>query len=380
MSKGYVIVFGAVAGLAFGAADYMQLRGRSGGNLSPAEYLSSIGDRRAHASEEKAAASALAERREIAPHHYLAAAPEGWERHDWSAELYERIAGPTAAPTAEEQALLDKIKASPMGGFLTSGAEASDHRNAATSYLYTRGDEVVMISARLKDPERMGRNGAIMGFAVANMASMTQETGFAVIKGVTFIEKANIFQAQEDKPGQRDRRHVSGDLGSRVMIEVDSRASGESVRLLLSGIDYDSLNEMLEEPLPGIGSEAPVLSETEEQLALDTTLAAMKEAKAGQREAAERRMMEALEPTRTERALLGLAGGAAQSLTTMAPMGNQARVEAATAPADSDTKIDEARVEVDEASGKPVEIKINRPGKRQASDGFGGGNFCRVSE
>ncbi|MEC7256270.1 MAG: hypothetical protein VXW58_00490, partial [Pseudomonadota bacterium] len=259
MSKGYIIVLGAIAGLAFGAADFLQQRTKAGGDFTPGDYIASILDRRAQAASDKAAATTLADARKIGPRAHLSPAPKGWQRHDFSAELYARLAGPKAPPTEQEQQIIDKIKSSPLGGMITTSDEAT-HSNAETAYLYTRGDEVVMISAKLRAPAPKGRMGAMIGAASAQLSSQAQRQGFAVIKGVNFFETSGMTQVRLDQPGPQEHRRFTGSLGNTVMIEVESRAHDDSVRRLLGDIDYDALNQMLEQPLLGVGSQAPLLS------------------------------------------------------------------------------------------------------------------------
>ncbi|MAY86644.1 MAG: hypothetical protein CML02_08020 [Pseudooceanicola sp.] len=347
MSKGYIIVLGAIAGLAFGAADFLQQRTKAGGEFTPGDYIASVLERRAEAATDKAAAAVLADARKIAPRDYLSPAPEGWQRHDYSADLYARLAGPKAAPTEQEKEIIDKIKSSPLGGMITTSDQARDHSNAATAYLYTRGDEVVMISAKLKGPASKGRMGAMIGAASVQLASYSKKEGFAVIKGVNFFETVGMTQVRLEQPGPQDHRRFTGSLGNTVMIKVESRAHDDSLRQLLGDIDYDALNLMLEQPLLGVGSQAPALSDSQQQFVLDTTLAAMKRAEPGRRRAAERQMTQAMQPTAMERALVGAAGGAAQSLNVTAPSGKQARATPAPdTPAPNTGPIDSAALRI----------------------------------
>ncbi|TMV11730.1 hypothetical protein [Arenibacterium halophilum] len=443
MSKGYIIVLGAIAGLAFGAADFLQQRTKADGDFTPGDYIASVFERRAEAASDKAAAAALADARKIAPRDHLSPAPEGWQRHDYSDDLYARLVGPKAAPTEQEKEIIDKIKSSPLGGMFST--DQAQHSNAATAYLYTRGDEVVMISAKLKGPAPKGRIGAMIGAASVQLASYSKKEGFAVIKGVNFFETIGMTQVRLDQPGPQDHRRFTGSLGNTVMIEVESRAHDDSLRQLLGDIDYDALNQMLEQPLLGVGSQAPVLSDSQQQFVLDTTLAAMKRAEPGRRRAAERQMTQAMQPTAMERALVGAAGGAAQSLDVAAPSGKQARATPApdTSPIDyaalrivydsaearhrddpqafrsgrispatpahdvqammrdrglppgSCLSVDTGRVLCnanaermraaetarEQATARTAApVKVNRPGKRQTGSSCGGGNFCRVGD
>jgi len=86
MSKGYIVAFAAIAGIAVLSVDYVNQARRAGSAIAgfgPTAYLGSIGNRygdyRADLEDEALRRSLLAQdRRALLPE-----PPEGWTRHAW---------------------------------------------------------------------------------------------------------------------------------------------------------------------------------------------------------------------------------------------------------------------------------------------------------
>jgi hypothetical protein len=87
---------------------------------------------------------------------------------------------------------------------------------------------------------------------------MSGKTPFAIVKGVFFREELGLFgtAAMED----RKYKVITGRIGKRLRISVRAAAEDQDTLTLLNMIDYDTLNAMLDTPLPGIGSDAPTIA------------------------------------------------------------------------------------------------------------------------
>ncbi|MEM7320610.1 MAG: hypothetical protein AAF408_16515, partial [Pseudomonadota bacterium] len=58
-------------------------------------------------------------------------------------------------------------------------------------------------------------------------------------------------------------------LDEEIIIRVNAVASDESIRAILTGIDYDSLNAMLQIPVQTVGNEVSVPKDIEQEIALE---------------------------------------------------------------------------------------------------------------
>jgi hypothetical protein len=267
MSKAYLGAFVAIAITAVGAVDYInqaKTAGSKPGQFGVGDYIGTISGRFIEQRQAMADAAARRDLLALDSRDFLPEAPEGWTRHDWdeaSADVFghrydmrEDGFVPEAAKqnkTIQAQAELNKVE--------------GDRKDAQEVYVYEKPGAIIALRVVLaKGDGGGGIPGVAMKMVANNIEAMSGKDGFAVIRGVTFREELGLFGVGAE---ERDYRVFSGRIGKTVVISARAKAEDADVIALLDRIDYDRLNKTLEEPVAGIGSEAPDLS-PEEQLAL----------------------------------------------------------------------------------------------------------------
>ncbi len=266
-------VVAVVAVVAIGTVDYKQKAESSGATLttfSLSGYMDALKRQSETAKarkEQKEAVAQLTERQNAGTLMYLPEAPEGWTRRAWSAGDNSAIAKPPRDMSPEEQEIHTTIAKSPVAGMLASNADA-DTAKDKHSWVYSRGDDTVFVSAELVQPIRTDTlSGMAMGMLSNNMGFMTQQTGFAIVQGVAFAENSSFDNA--DDTGAY--RSFSGYIGMGQEVQLRVRASNDTtedaIREILGAVDYVGLNNLLAQPLAGVGPGAPEL-DPESQIAL----------------------------------------------------------------------------------------------------------------
>ncbi|MBL3701680.1 hypothetical protein GI582_03115 [Sulfitobacter sp. BDSS02] len=318
MSKGYLIVFGALAGLAFMGTDYLAEQKKHGGDYTPGAYLGKwmaaadldtgeIAGKMAHFKERILPDAKQGARQRANPADHLGAAPKGWEMLAWSEELEARMKLPREMQEFEKEFLDDpKIKT-----LLGANEEARAKKKRESMRIYARGDELIFVSAQYTQPAQANhRTNAAINLMAANMQSMSSFSGFDVIQGVTFLRRTSWMQEKDDGP---ERSVFEAKMGDFITLKVLARAQDDSVRAVLEAIDYDALNAMLDTPLVGVGSDAVPLSAAQAQFISAQHAEALKRAAPGQRKAAQLAMDKAFQPSQLEKSLIG--GSGVTSLT-----------------------------------------------------------------
>ncbi|OWU78944.1 hypothetical protein [Phaeobacter sp. 22II1-1F12B] len=320
MSKGYLIVFGAIAGLAFMGTDYLAEQKKHGGDYTPGAYLgkwmaaadldtSEIAGKMAQFKERVLPDAKQGARERGNPADHLGAAPEGWEMLAWSKELDARMTPQREMQDFEKEFLDDpKIKT-----LLGANEEARAKKKRDSTRIYARGDELIFVSAYYTQPSQANhRTNAAINLMASNLQNMSSFSGFDVIRGVTFVRRTSMFT--EDKGDGRERAVFEAKMGDSITLKVSARAQDDSVRAVLDTIDYDALNAMLDTPLVGVGSDAVPLSAAQAQYISAQHADALKRAAPGQRKAAQLAMDKAFQPTQLEKSLIG--GSGVTSLTS----------------------------------------------------------------
>ncbi|WP_238371075.1 hypothetical protein [Heliomarina baculiformis] len=331
MSKGYLIVFGALAGLAFMGTDYLAEQKKHGGDYTPGAYLgkwmaaadldtSEIAGKMAHFKERILPDAKQGARQRANPADHLGAAPEGWEMLAWSEELEARMKPPREMQKFEKELLDDpKIKAL-VGG----NEEARAKERLESTRIYARGDELIFVSAHYAQPARMNqRSNAAMKLLATNLQNMSSYSGFDVIGGVTFLRRTSLWTQEEG--GDPQRAVFEAKMGDSITLKVLAKAQDDSVRAVLETIDYDALNAMLDKPLVGVGSDAVPLSAAQAQFISAQYAEALKRAAPGQRKAAQLAMDKAFQPSQLERSLIG--GSGVTSLTSQRDVAVQQMID-----------------------------------------------------
>ncbi len=280
LSKGFLFAFIGIAAVAVTGVDYAnqaRVTGAGLGGLGLSGYAHSIRQRYGdyHAELERDAARhalLVQDRRELLP-----AAPEGWTRHGWGDED-EVFFG-----TNREVELPPELKKEPMlANLLELDRKAGRRQREGASYVYEKGDNRIVMLAHF-DPNAgkgAGIAGPFMALAQNNIEAMSGKTGFAIVHGVTFRQDLGLFggaMAQADSSEAdpaRTFRSFSASLNKEVNIRVNARASDDAIYQLLSAIDFDQLNIVLDEPIPGIGKAAPEVPWEQQKAAADANVRA----------------------------------------------------------------------------------------------------------
>lgn len=262
----FAVGFVAVLGVVALGVDYHDQTGKAGlklGELSPGSYVATISDRISGARAEWNERKAEDARRQAwkrGGREYLPEAPAGWVRRGFDEGEIGAIAPlrrPPGGPEVSAPGLyLASARPAEDGALpLIGQPRAKDVREdvARRAWIYEHGDETVLVEIRLgEDPALAARAaGGPASHAGFDMRG-AREAGFGVIGGVAFAEllerdgsRANHFRILDGAIG----------LGQQVHIRVHANASSEATRAILSAIDYDGLNALLEYPLATVGND-----------------------------------------------------------------------------------------------------------------------------
>lgn len=251
----YGIGFACAAATFAVGADYV-VQAKANG-YAPGAYAFSdyVGEYNARLGE-TVSAFKTARRQSEAAHVHLPEAPEGWVRQEWEdphADSDEALAG---LPLITQMALKDELKKAAQVALFDT-------------WDYVRGDEMIRLSARYIGNDSPERGIVSLGHLVSE--SYYGEAGpryqpYAVVQGVPYF----VVTGPEKQGGAQ--LALEAFLGDDIILGVAANAEPATVRAFLERIDYDGLNLMLDEPLAGVGSNAPKLTE-EQELALGTAAA-----------------------------------------------------------------------------------------------------------
>lgn len=262
MSKGYILGFGVVLALVGGAVDYDRMSKEQGvalGQIGAGEYFQSFKSRYDGVVEARADKKALEGRQAAEPRTHLAAAPEGWQRIDWTPDIEAWINGLTVA----ELEAWKKEKARKGGPMSSSigGPTATDiKRKTRQGYIYHKGAQVVEVIATWKPvpKEQRGIMANTVGFINLAMNSQVQK-GFAFIQGVPYSVTYSNYDWESEARAAPFKR-ISAQIGLQVEIQIRARTTDQAVRDILAGIDHAALNAMLDEPMPNVDPDMPLLT------------------------------------------------------------------------------------------------------------------------
>ena len=297
MSKLYALGFFLIAGGAFGAIDYNQQAMNAGETLQSygvgryAETrLGSVGGIFTGALEAKR----LKQRQAKPASVHLPEAPEGWTRRDWRdtdkavflpySDFSMSDPDPENPPKfnyielAETYPALSLINLAqdenPDANFIEHSMRMPEdkmlHRDV---FIYQKGEEFVALRATYDprfDKPRPMMEWVMIGLA-AQMGGTQRVKGYAYYDGVPFAKSKTIVNSEYIPNGIRV---VASEISRKIKVEAWSAASDESVRDLLSRVDYAGLNAMLDEPVEGV-ADVPDLP-LDEQLAQSSEILTVK--------------------------------------------------------------------------------------------------------
>ncbi len=257
MSKAFLSAFVMIAGVAVAGVDYVnqaKVAGQTPGAFGIGDYVGTIPGRFASQQQETAVAKARSALLAMDMRDHLPEAPEGWTRRDWDADAEALLA--QRHDMARDDFLPEQIRQDPTLKALSALDKAATARKDATEvYVYEKPGALVALRLRLAPADGGGGiAGMAMQIAANNIEAMSGKDGFAVVKGVTYREELGMFGTGAE---ERAYRVLTAEIGGRVRISVRARAGEADILALLSGIDYDRLNRLLDAPVAGIGSDAP---------------------------------------------------------------------------------------------------------------------------
>ncbi len=276
MAKALFLTFVALSagGLAF--ADYTNQTVRVGatlGDLGFREYLGTFSARYSGMVDGWEAEALAQDMRAKDMREHLPGTLDGWDMREWNetdrAQLFPAVETPEVPP--ELQATLDE---NPIFASLQAAGEtdARSEEIAGTRF-YQKGDSLIALQLSYRAPQRDagGMQGLALNIIEGNMAAMSGNEGFAVVKGVAYRRATGLFGVEETADATRV---LTGRIGDEIKITVRAQASDEDIHALLSAIDYDQLNLMMVRPRGDIGSNAADVPLDQQRATADAALAA----------------------------------------------------------------------------------------------------------
>lgn len=260
MINAYTVVFVGVAAITGLAADYVnqsQVSGRSLGSVGAQEYFASIKTRIDGQKQHMALAAAEQERKsrwKAAGQVHLPEAPAGWERRalldgDQTAIFPSLEPAPGTTPSVLDTARANK--------------EMKDRKQRAKhAWVYQRGSETVFLELDRREATSLDTITGMAGAMIGAMNAFDTSRGYAVVGGVSFVEKVNT-----DGRPRHHFRELEGVIGfnEEVHIRVHANASYAATRELLEAIDYDGLNALVQTPAAHVGNDIKLAANLDER-------------------------------------------------------------------------------------------------------------------
>ena len=360
----YLALIGAVLALVgiVAAADYYEQASQAEEGLTPAQYVAGISGRLPFQGPSRN------------PRDYLPRAPEGWTERDFAAEDLRSLVSADVDSGMSAMALEMEINPDVAKGRALTPDAIHKSRGRITRVYEKDGALVAMAVSNWPETGRRTVEEAAMQLASANMAAMSGYEPVAVVKGVAWYRNSGLF-GMEGGGAQA----LTARIGTLRLL-VQSTATTDETRVLLERIRYDGLNDLLETPVEGIGSAAPIMGAAREKRELKRLAAEAAKARAAAPGAAGASLEDAIRGraglASRAQGMMGdfmgkaakLAGQGAESL----PAAPEPQREMATAP--------EPAAAQAPASDSKAEIKVNRlsGGGKVRAGGCGGTAFCRV--
>ncbi|MDQ2093573.1 hypothetical protein [Rhodalgimonas zhirmunskyi] len=277
----FAIGFVAVAAVIGAGVDYQQQSVKADiplGRMSLSQYIDTYEARFLGAKAEMAAQEREEQRQEawrIGGMQYLPEAPEGWTRRAYSEGYNSPIMFDTTvfyeemAKNGGAQSMAEGIKA--------KKAKERLGELDKTSWVYEKGNEAIFISVKSKDGVNANGFGALMGMMIGGFDGISARSvlGYDVIGGVGFVElpvtsaMAGMMMSSLDERQKGFKRahfrRLRGTLGfnQEVEIVIHANASRASTTEVLSAIDWDAMNAMLETPMALVGNDVVLPEEVD---------------------------------------------------------------------------------------------------------------------
>lgn len=244
-----LVVFGGMA--AFSVDYYEQAKPAMdrGESYDLADYTASVKRRYL---DSAAAVARDRERREALSEGIRAQYPqaaEGWTRRAWQAEDIARL-DPPPELTEDEQRLVDAISKTFAGKLAAKEEAKAEEERAAETLVYESDASAIALRITRVQPPAGGNALTDAATTMAAGRLSSERPGFAVIQGVAY----RVDRGDMSADAASHLRVYRAMIGEGIGIEVRAHASEAAVYDVISAIDYDSLNAMLEVKVAGVGS------------------------------------------------------------------------------------------------------------------------------
>lgn len=248
MVNSYAVGFACVAAAFAMGTDYVVQSKANGSYPGGYSFTAYLGNYSGRVSDTVAAIDKYRRQSEEARSH-LPEAVAGFERRDWERDASrddELIAGMN---------ILEKSA-------FNAGLKAARKAARRQVYEYVRGNETIRLSALYVPAPEEGRTEPVEAFMAPGVSlAGARLQGYDIIDGVMFFRVIDMETGLGADP--QGPQMLQGFLGPDVAIGVYTEGPVPDLREVLTAIDYDGLNAMLDEPLRFVGSSALLLTEAQ---------------------------------------------------------------------------------------------------------------------
>ncbi len=196
---------------------------------------------------------------------------EGWTRRDWT-QADAAVLEPRQDPT--EGLPQDMLEEPMLKALLAMDQNARTRGEKREIYVYEKGDELISMRLTFIDADVGGPAGMAMQIVLGNLEAMSGKEGYAVVQGVAFRQETGMFGIPDPTAQASGRRVFTGKLGKQIELTVRARASDETILALLDSVDFDRLNFILDQPMAGVGSNAPKIAPDRQKAVADARIQA----------------------------------------------------------------------------------------------------------
>lgn len=290
MYRLFFVAFLLICGLSIAGIDYfnqVQKAETTFAEFGLGDYVNNVTTRFGDQKQAMADANRRSALRSKPMKDLLPDAPAGWSRRGWT-DADNALLNPGKYKGDDlPDALRDNAQLQAMMAMDRAATARGESREI---YVYERGKDIVALRLNFTRAQPGGPTGMAMAIVTGNIEAMSGKSGFGVFHGVAFREELGMFGSGRDAAGASGLRIFTAKMGSQVRLTARTRASDLAVRSLLGAIDYDTLNFLLDQPLPNVGTKAPVLSPQEEKALADAAVEAASRAQIEAGQDMERRL------------------------------------------------------------------------------------------
>ncbi|MCR8722888.1 hypothetical protein [Frigidibacter sp. ROC022] len=223
------MTFGVFALGAFGAVDFMTRKSVGGPEYGFGSYVSEVASR-VHFKTEKTKVLRIED--------MFPPPPPGWDTHEYVAEDLSRITG---KPNEKQQKKVSALQV--IGG--SAATMATVDKGVYRTYVHD--DQTILFKINyIKSSALTGIGGdAVQTMLAMGQASEAEQPFFATVHGLRFNEELGKAYGVA--------RRITAHLGPQISLTLITLEDDATILRLLEGLDVAALNQMLLEPIPGMG-------------------------------------------------------------------------------------------------------------------------------